>query len=30
VQHVVSTSLSDSEKAAVAGGSAMKLFGLSR
>jgi aminocarboxymuconate-semialdehyde decarboxylase len=30
VQHVASTSLSEAEKAAVAGGSAMKLFGLSR
>jgi aminocarboxymuconate-semialdehyde decarboxylase len=30
VEHVASTSLSDEEKAAVAGGTAMNLFGLSR
>ena len=30
IDHVVGTSLSEAEKAAVAGGTAMKLFGLSR
>jgi aminocarboxymuconate-semialdehyde decarboxylase len=30
IDHVVGTSLSEEEKAAVAGGTAMELFGLSR